>query len=105
MNRKVNMFLIVFLAICLIASPNLSFADGTKGIEISNFEPYGLLPREMTIHVTYASHEVVPKYYNYREYDNVNEGWWAGLLPLRNIEVLSGGRSRATFEGTIIFSY
>jgi len=64
-----------------------------------------LAPREKTIHVTYASREEIPDYYNYREYDNVNEGWWAGLLPLRNIKVLSGGRYRATFEGTIIFSY
>ena len=45
MNRKTNMFLIVFLAICLMVSPSLSFADGTERIEVSEFEPNALLPR------------------------------------------------------------
>lgn len=105
MNRKVNMLLTVLLAICLMISPNVSFADGAERIEISKIEPNALLPREKTIYVTYASRQEVPDYYPYEEYDDVNEGWWTGFLTLRNIEVLSGGRCRATFRGTIIFSY
>lgn len=105
MNRKTNMFLIVFLAICLLISPNLGFADGTERVGASNIEPYALLPMQKTVREIYTSLGGIPDYYSYREYDDVNDGWWAGFLPLVDIEVLSGGRYRGIFKGTIIFSY
>lgn len=104
MNRK-SMFLIVFLAICLMISPNISFANGVDNTEVNSFEPSALLPRQKTVRETYTSLGNIPDYYNYRDYDDLNDGWWTGLLPLKNIEVLSTGRYKATFEGTIVFSY
>ena len=93
--------LILLISICLLTSSNISFAEEAEIKKFTTVEPNAMLPKQKT----YTSLGNIPDYYSYREYDEANEGWWTGMLPLDDIEVVSVGRYKAIYKGTIMFSY
>ena len=106
MKRRIIVTICILLVMCFSIFSNVALASEIQGMkEEAIVEPNIMLPRDKTINVTYGSREEIEDTYYYREYSENDEGWWSGTLYLTNIQVVSGGRYRATYKGKIYFSY